>query len=54
MTTFKTIDLKLFQNQCFKIFCFEIPNPLFSNGKSAVFGKYAEYFRGLEKEEELF
>lgn len=53
MTTFKNIDLKSFQKQCLKIFCFEIPKPLFSNGKSAVFGKPAEYFPDLEKGEKL-
>lgn len=53
MTTFKNIDLKSFQKQCLKIFCFEIPKPLFSNGKSAVFGKSAEYFPDLEKGEKL-
>lgn len=51
MTTFKNIDLKSFQKQCLKIFCFEIPKPLFSNGKSVVFGKPAEYFPDLEKGE---
>lgn len=53
MTTFKNIDLKSFQKQCLKIFCFEIPKPLFSNGKSVVFGKPAEYFPDLEKGEKL-
>lgn len=54
MTTFKNTDLKSFQKHCFKILRSEILNPLFSNGKSAVFGKSAEYFLGLENREELF
>lgn len=51
MTPFKNIDLKSFQKQCLTIFCFEIAKPLFSNGKSAVFGKSADCFPDPEKGE---
>ena len=53
MTTFKNIDLKSFQKQHLTIFCFEIPKPLFSNGKSVVFGISAECFPDFEKGENL-